>query len=258
MTRHAKLIGIDLKHSYFRSGWCTDFDVAPAADTEIRMKNHRCVFKPREGGADAYVEVDAAGKPLIPFVQGIALSFKLLLRNPAFQLYTDPAPLADGLDYQLDYPAHQPADGYLTVAVQRDFNQPAGENIELSFSSKKMLWVYYVVTDRGGPASDFAIASADPQLAWRLDKGSDEVSAKLAQQYQGTRVLRFISDQPMPCREDGLAGMRLLYAGTPVMQNLASPSWRNFYRAKMAATGKDVDAMMQIVKYLSNTSLTKV
>lgn len=257
MTRHAKLMGIDLKHNYARSGWCTDFDVAAAPDTGIRLQNHRCVLKPRAGGADLYVEVDTAGKPLIPFAKGVELSFELLLRNPEFALYTDPAPLAEGPDYRLIYPAGR-ARCYLTVAVRRAFNQAAGPNLELAFPAKKLLWVYYVVTDRTGADSDFAIAPADPQLAWKLDNSSDELAAKLAQQYQGARVLRFVSGQLLPCREDGLAGMRLLYAGTQVMQNLPSPSWRNFYRAKMAATGQDVDAMMQIVKYLSNTSLTKV
>lgn len=257
MTRYTKLIGIDLKHGYFRSGWCSDFAIAPTADTGIRLQNHRCLFKPREGGADAYVEVDGAGRPLIPFDADTALAFALALRNPAFGLYTDPVPLADGPGYQLAYPA-QPAAAYLTVAARRDFNAPAGENLALQFLPRQLPSVFYLVTDRSGADSDFAIAAPDAGPGWQLAPGSDQVAVRLAQQYPGKRVLRFVSEQPVPCREAGPLGVRLLHAGTPVLGNLASPSWRSLSRVRLADTGQDVDAMVEIVKYLSNTSLTKV
>ena len=216
------------------------------------------MVKTRPGGTDAYVEVDATGKPLIPFAKNSVLSFNLILRNPEFQLFTDATPLAGGGDYQLAYSTQKSAGCYLSVAVRRDFNQLPGNNLQLSFSAKKMLWVYYLVTDRGDANTDYSITAADPLITWKLDNSTDDVSDKLALQYPGKRVLRFSSELLLPCREEGLSGMRLLAAGTSVMENLPSPSWRNFFKAKMAATGEYVDAMFQIVKYLSNTSLTKV
>lgn len=258
MNSYAKLVGLDLKHGYYRSGWCGDFDVSTGGETETQFKNHRCVVKTRPGGLDAYIEVDASGKPLIPLAKDSVLTFDLSLRNPEFLLFTDAAPLAGGADYQLTYPEQKSAGRYFGVVVKRDFSHLPGGNLQLSFSAKKMLWVYYVVTDRGGADTDYAIVAADPLISWKFDNRIDDIATKLAQQYPGKRVLRFSSEALLPCREDGLSGIRLLVAGIPIMENLPTPSWRNFFKTRKAAAGGDVDAMFQVVTYLSNTSLTKV
>ncbi|MBL8473314.1 MAG: hypothetical protein KF778_03920 [Rhodocyclaceae bacterium] len=258
MNAYRKLLGMDIKHAYYRSGWCGDFDLSPAGDTRAMLTNHRCLIKPRPAGMDVYVEADGAGKPLIPFPVDSVLRFSLDLRSPDFLLFTDATPLAGGSDYELIYPSVPSGSNYVDIAVRRNFNQAPGNNLQLSFAAKKLLAVYYLVTDRDKPDNAYAIAGAGQQPVWALADNSDAMSASLAGQYPGARVLRFIAQDIFPCSESGLPGIKLMEAGTAVLENLPYPSWRNFFKAKLASTGEFVDAAFQIVKYLSNTSLTKV
>lgn len=258
MNSYAKLIGIDLKHSYYSDGWCTDFDVVPSEKTKELLRNHRCTTKSRLGGINIYVEVDANGKPLIPFTKNDSLNFILSLRNPEFLLFTDETPLHSSNECQVIYPEKRSCESYLGVAIHRDLNQLSGSDYQLSFSAKKMMWVYYLITDRSDADADYAINAADPQVSWRLDSGGDKLHTKLVEQYPGKRVLRFSSNKLLPCSDKGTSGTHLTVAGLSVADNLPNPSWRNFFKTRMAATGDHVDAMFHIVKYLSNTSLTKV
>lgn len=259
MSAHAKLLGIDLKHGYYETGLCGDFDVVPDADTARLLRNHRCIMKKKANGADLYVETGGDKKPKIAFAQNTTLSFELRLKNPEFPLFTDPAPLVDGTNYQITYPG-QPKNGFFAkIGVQRDFNKASGNNLEIAFSAKRALWVFYLITNQGGPGADFSIAFPDdPSIIWNQAEGTDRVSQKLADQYPGMRRLRFASGQLLPCRESGLRHIQLLFGGNPLIESLPNPSWRNYFQTETAAGGGSVDAIFQVVKYLTNTTLTKV
>jgi hypothetical protein len=231
----------------------------PAGDTERLLRNHRCVLKPRADGADVYVETGGDGRPKIAFRPNAALSFALRLKNPEFPLFTDPAPPAGGGDWQITYPGGMADQYFAKIDIRRDFNQAGGAGVAIAFAAKPVLWVYYVITDQGGPGADFAVAGQDPQkTTWKQVAGTDRVSQKLADQYPGMRRLRFASEQMIPCRESGLQQIQLLLGGNALIESLPNPSWRNYFQTEREAGGGSVDAIFHVVKYLTNTTLTKV
>ena len=260
---HSRLLGIGVKHAYYSSGLCGDFDVAPTGDTERLLKNHRCVAKPKSNGTDVYVETGSDGKPKIAFDPNTTLSFELRLKNREFPLFTDLVESAlpsGGGDFQVttSYPGSggTAAQAFAKIDIRRDFNQVGGKDIEIGFTAKPVFWVYYLITNQGGAGSDFSVASPDPKRsAWKLAEGTDRISQQLADQYQDMRRLQFASEQMIPCRESGLQDIQLVFGGTTVIESLPNPSWRNYFQ--MEANGESVDAIFQVVKYLTNTTLTK-
>lgn len=263
---HARLLGIALRHAYYKDGLCGDLSLAPTGDTQRLLKNHRCVFKPKANGADLYVETGGDGKPKIPFAQGISLSFDLRLKNPEFPLFTDFSPFAlpsGGGDFQITTcypgPSGVAEQAFARINIRRDFNQVGTENIAIAFSAKPVLWVFYVITDQAGSAADFSITAHGSQsFIWKQSEGTDRISQKLADHYPGMARLRFVSEQSIPCRESGLQQIQLLFRGASLIESLPNPSWRNYFQMEMEAGGGSVDAIFQVVKLLSNTTLTKV
>lgn len=256
---YALLFELVLKHDYYSSGLCGDFAVVPEGNTARLLRNHRCLLKPKPSGADIFVEVGDSGKPKIAFSQNITLSFELQLKNPEFPLFTDSAPLAVGADYQIAY-RQQATDAYFAkIDVRRDFNQVNGNPVEIAFSAKQVLWVFYLVTDQGDSGAGFSIAApASQAISWKQALGQDRISRKLADQYPGTRQLRFTSEQLIPCRESGLQHIQLSFGGNTLIESLPNPSWRNYFHTETAAKEGSVEAIFQVVKYLTNTTLTKV
>jgi hypothetical protein len=257
--KYALLFGLGLKHSYYSSGLCSDFALVPDSNTARLFRNHRCILKPNANGADIYVEMGDDEKPKIAFSQNVTLSFELHLKNPEFPLFTDSALLDGDADYQITYRKQATDNFFSKIDIQRDFNQVTGDKVEIAFSAKPALWVYYLVTDQGDSGTVFSVISPDSQaIAWKQENGQDRISQKLADQYPGTRQLRFISEQLVPCRESGLQHIQLLYGENIIIESLPNPSWRNYFQTEMAANGGSIDAIFQVVKYLTNTTLTKV
>lgn len=199
------------------------------------------------------------GKPKIAFSQNVTLSFELHLKNPEFPLFTDSAPLMGGDDYQITYRKQATDKFFSRIDIQRDFNQVNGDKAEVAFSAKPIFWVYYLVTDQVDNGAGFSIVSPDSQvITWKQVNGQDRISQKLADQYPSTRQLRFISEQLVPCRESGLQHIQLLIGGNTIIESLPNPSWRNYFQTEMAVNGENADAIFHVVKYLTNTTLTKV
>lgn len=257
---YAHLLGIVLKHSYYGNGLCGDFSLAPSADSERLLRNHRCVLKTRASGSDIYVEVGDDGRPRIPFGDGSTISFELRLRNPEFSLFTDPAALAGGEGYEIVYPDPAKQESFFArIDIHRDFNQVDGKISELLFSARSMFWIYYLVTDQTDSGTGFSISARDdPALTWKQAEGTDHFSRRLAGQYPGLRQLRFASEQMLPCREFGLRNVQLFLGGNAIVESLPSPSWRNYLQAEIGEQGARVDAVFHVLKYLTNTTLTKV
>lgn len=256
---HARLMAVNLKHSYYSSGLCGDFALVPDLATERLLKNHRCVLKPRLGGVDVYIETAGDGKPKITFWPDAAFSFELRLQNADFPLFTDSMPLAGSGGWKIHYPSDTAQHFFARVEIQHDFNQVDGKHFDIAFSAKPVLWVYYLLANPGGSGADFSLAGGDiPGISWKRRDGEDGNTAKLASQYPGARCLRFVSSQAIPCREAGVKGIQLLVGGNAVAGGLPNPSWRNYFQTETEVQGKKADAIFQIVKYLSNTTLTKV
>ncbi len=263
---HALLFGIDVKHTYYSSGLCGDFYVTSTSDTEKLLRNHRCLAKPRANGTDVYVETGGDGKPKIAFWQNATLSFELHLKNPEFPLFTDFAQSAlpaGGGDFQITTcypgPSGMADQAFAKIDIHRNFNQARGGNIEIAFSAKPVCWVYYLITNQGGSSADFSVVRQESQtITWKRVEGTDRISQKLAGQYPGMRQVRFASEQMVPCRESGLPHIQLMFGGNTIIEHLPNPSWRNYFQTEMKANGERIDAIFHVLKYLTNTTLTKV
>lgn len=249
------ILKLSLKHGYYENGLCSDFEVVPDNTTKKLLINHRCIVKTVANGVEIYTEIDGTGKPAIQFSTDI-LRFYLKLSNREFLLFTDAAALANGLNYQISYPS-QPSDYYALIEIHGQFNETFNNHVEILFAAKAVRWIYYLITDPGNPADDFSVVSQDPQFTWKQETSSESVFLKLADQYQDSKRLRFISEQSISCRESGLQHIQLLLGGNTVIESLPNPSWRNYFQTEIA-TGETVDAIYQIVKYLTNTTLLKV
>ena len=241
---HARLFGIDLKHSYYANGLCSDFAVIATDDTAKLLRNHRCVVKPKANGIEIYVETDTNHKPKIAFSPKVTLSFELHLKNPEFELFTDPSPLKGESDWQITYA--KPTGRYFgKLDIYRDFNKMEGKSIEFFFSAKKAFWVYYLIANPAdGEEFSPQIQQPDEKISWELSNGSDPIFEHLKVQYHGMTVLRFISKERIPCRESGLRHIRLLLREKAIIDNLPNPSWRNYFQLKNAT------ANFHVVKYL--------
>jgi hypothetical protein len=256
---HARLLRIDIKHSYYSNGLCGDFTLVPDAATQRLLRNHRCVFKARSTGADVFVETGGDGKPKIAFGKSTALSFELRLENPAFPLFTDSSPLSGGSDFQMTYPGGTADRFFARIDIQRDFNEASGNNIDVGFTAKSVYWFFHIISNLGGPDDDFSITGqTTPATTWKRLDGTDPIFQKLAGQYPGLKLLGFASEQKLPCRESALKNIQLSLGGNTVIESLPNPSWRNYFQTEMEANGGNVDAIFEVVKYLTNTTLTKV
>jgi len=256
---HAKLFGIVVRHGYYSDGLCADFALAPTGETEKLLRNHRCVVKPMAYGADIYVETEEDGKPKIAFGQDATLSFELRLKTPELPLFTDATLPQENSDFQISYRSRLTDGFFAKVDIKRDFNQTDTANVEIGFSAKKIHWVYFLITDQGGLDKDFSIASPPSQkITWKPLDATDRISQKLTGQYPSMRCLPFASEQPIPCRESGLRHVQLLFGGNTIIESLPNPSWRDYFQTEIVAGGGNVDAIFQVVKYLTNTTLTKV
>ena len=269
-SSHALLVAIGLTHSYYNKKLCSDFEVAPTSDTARLMQNHRCVLKPKSNGAEIYVETDDASKPKIPFQQNATLSFELRLKNPEFMLFTElmrtdgsslTHPSTEVSGAQISY-AEEMADKFFArIDIQRDFNLIEGKDVAIAFSAKQVYWVYYLVTDQAGPTADFSVVGQDSQATtWKRLDGTDRISQHLMSQYQANiKVLRFASEQAIRLRESGLKQIQLLFGGNKIIDSLPNPSRRNYFQTEMEAGEGSVDAIFQVVKFLTNTTtLNKV
>lgn len=130
----------------------------------------------------------------------------------------------------------------------------------LTFKAKTARWKYYVVTNKGD--SQFRIEDRDESPlvfsddSWRdLSREpdeSDEVAKTLAQQYPDLRRIRFVSDEPVPCRQGARKSIHLKMNGDQVGGVLPNPSPRNYSTVEVARNGdlQREDSLFQVVKFI--------
>lgn len=267
---------IGLKHSFFDHGLCADFTVTPDPKTAVLLNNHRCVIKPGTYGLRVYVPVESQ-QPLIPFAKDSRLFFDCALRHKGFSLYSDRRiQLSNPLELQI-YQAGNVVNSeqefivtgnsdqpLFSIAIQRDFNRnnvAAGHIDEVCFFAKPVQWIYYIVTDSGS-AEQLTIVdgsqSAD-KTTWRryIPLTGDKIFNNLSLQYPSMSVICFISEQTLACRESNNYLLRLMHGEHAVFEQLPGPSYQNFFPIEALPGSKPVDAVYQIVKYFTNTTLIK-
>jgi hypothetical protein len=264
-----------LKHSFYDRGGCPDFTVVPSLSTATQLVNHRCVVKPGAYGLTVYVPVENQ-RPLILFTDKTRLSFDFILRTGEFPLYTDQrlelsnpsgvqvfqAGDVVNLDHGLATTpkANQPL---LSIAIQRDFNQIQASPIadEIRFFAKPVPWFYYLVTDKSN-ADQFAIVDAGqetPKTTWmrREPLPGDSIYTQLARQYPAMKIVFFSSEQTLVCRESCAKHLQLKLGDHTIFEQLPNPCFRNYFHIEENTGSKPADAIYEIVKYLTDTTLIK-
>lgn len=270
---YSPLVVLKLKHSFYDRGECPDFSVTANAQTARLLNRHRCVVKRNAYGLTVYVPVENQ-QPLIPFADGSQLRFDLKTQNDDFALYTDkrlelsnPSGLqifqAGGgvsLDQGISTTpnANEPL---LSISMQRDFNQikATPETDEIRFFAKPVLWFYYLVTDQSN-SDQFELVDAGqdtPKATW-LRRGplpDDNIYMQLVKHYPSMNIVCFVCGQTLDCRESCAKHLQLKLGEHAVFEQLPSPCYQNHFQTK--TDSKPTDAVYQIVKYFTNTTLIK-
>jgi hypothetical protein len=136
------------------------------------------------------------------------------------------------------------------------------QTFEIAFKTKRARWAFYVISDR--PEAEFRVEdnSASPLLfseANRIDLSkqpdpADEVARTLAAQYPTMQRWRFLSDEPVPCRQAARKTIRLRLNGQTVLETLPNPSLRNYSTIQISSNGslEKEDALFQVINYFNH------
>jgi hypothetical protein len=267
---YSPLIIISLKHTFYDSGKCPDFSVTANTQTLKLLNNHRCVIKPDAYGLCVYVPV-VKQIPLISFARNDLFFFDLNLQTDEFALYSDQrielSSPSDSKLYQSGSPvpgnlldSSKPIDPLLSIAIQRDFSQIMAKPItdEIHFFAKPVLWFYYVVTDpsNSGQLTIEDVSQETAKSTWKqlTSFGEDSIYAQLTQQYPAKTIVCFVSEQAIDCQQSCTRHLQLKQNGHTIFEQLPGPCYRN--RLTNTVSNPN-DAIYEIVKYFTNTTLIK-
>lgn len=114
----------------------------------------------------------------------------------------------------------------------------------IRFEAKKVKWRYYVVTDK----KDVKITSTEPALQLNQDPDSfDDIAALLARQYasskSGLTYLRFTSEKPIACQQQGRDSIALVVDGHK--EPLPNPSLHKYAKVKAG----EEECLFHVIKY---------
>jgi len=266
------LFRLRLAHPYYSDGRCADFSIVPTSATQGLLRNHRAVLKETADGIRVLAPLDDAGQSLIPLAQDAVFVFHLRLKNPDFTLFTDLADMA-GLNAPLytnatpgfsddmplplvagTAPRHQDF-----AAVEIHHSDILASEFHIGFKAKQIRWKYYCITDPGEIGDELRIVDADAGLVFgdgnRTDLSAnpdpgDAVAAHLAKQYPELRRTRFVSDQPVDCRQAARGQLALFLNTDKLISALPNPSLRNY--AKVDINDGVEDSLFQVVKYFKS------
>ncbi len=277
------LLQISLQHAYYSDGVCPDLAISVSAASRHLLDGHRCLVRADAGRLRILAPVDAAGKLPIPFSAPTTLRFELVLQNPEFSLFTDLSELA-----AQSAPLFVPGDaaslpaGQLVLAESPDPLLPTGcfAAIELPcpvaadgltvqpatyflpFRARELRWAYYCVTSSSTDPSQLHIVDAAPSgsddlLSFsdsnRADlrsepDSSDSTATQLLQQYPTLRCVRFLSDQPISCRQQPRAYLELRLGEERLLGPLPNPSPRSVAGGVL---------LFRVIKYRTQPLLTQ-
>ena len=152
---------------------------------------------------------------------------------------------------------------------QIDRLSEAPREFQIAFEAKLARWTYYCVTDLKSNSEDFGIANtssagATPGLTFSEDNRtdlnqapdpSDGVASALAERYPGLQRYRFLSDDPIPCRQAARQNLEFRLNGNRLIASLPNPSIRNFatMRVQVDGTLQKQDTLFQVVKFLTRS-----
>ena len=213
--------------------------------------------------------------PLLPFAADAALRVHLVPIDPGFPLWTDLAELAalaaplythgaPGQPLTLldqDPPPGRPRDALAAVEVRPGAAVPEQTpELEVTFQARSARWAYYCVTDLEAADDDPLEIFADGPVSFGAENRrelteqpdpEDRIAAQLAARYGDRRRIRFLSDQPVDCRQHPQATVELRRKGQRVAGPLATPPVANHSTVRPTDQEPE-ESLFQIVKYLAN------
>ncbi len=133
---------------------------------------------------------------------------------------------------------------------------------QLAFKAKRARWSYYVITDRSEARIRIDDKAASPLLfslenqtdLSRQPDPADEVARTLAARYPTMQRLRFVSDEPVPCRQAARKSIQLRLDDQPVLETLPNPSPKNYVLLEISSNGsvEKEDALFQVINYFNH------
>ncbi len=262
--RYSALFDLEVRHSFYADGRCPDFAIEASAATRRLLRNHRCLLRARVGGVRVVTALDEAGQSFLPLPADATLRFHLRLLNGDFALFTDLASIArEGEAVTVTYPVppRLRSEVFAEVEVRPGSRDLPASKLEIGFAAKQARWAYYCVTDLPANGGQLEIVDTAPEplvfsAGNRRELGqepdpADRIALQLAQRYPGLRRLRFVSDQPVACRQEQRRNLELRLGGERLSGPLPNPSPRSFTGLEIAGDtpGQPRDSLFQIVKY---------
>ncbi len=281
--KYVPLLHLYLLHAYYPDGRCPDFQVEPTPATQRLLNNYRCILQPLANGIRVLTATDA-GASFIPLGKGMIFAFQLVLRNQDFPLFTDLSALAQStarlytndavsganpvtlkrVSPQNPSLPQQASRVFANVEITLGDSPPAiasGPGVyQIEFAAKQARWKYYVVTDNMNTA--FHITDQDKIMPLTFNdvkdpvQASDSVATALADQYQGLRVLRFMSADAIPCRQQARASLQLFADSTLAVGALPNPSTRNYAIDVELGSLPGASCLFHVIKFLTKLGST--
>lgn len=190
------------------------------------------------------------------------------------QITVDSRAAAAGATFAVSYPVlpHRRPDVFAEIAIDVDdallqASLAAGRPraFLVAFARKAVRWCYYLVTTLSTPLAGLTIADASPgdpaghvvfgsggrtDLAAEPDAG-DETALDLARRYPGRRIVRFVSDAAVPCRQSPVKNLELHAADARLFAALPNPSLSNF-AALRAAGSPTREVLYEVVTVIAD------
>lgn len=274
------LFDLRLKHPYYRDDRCPDFEIEPDPETAREMGKLRAKFKIMPDGGQLILPVESGDKPLISLTPGTVFRFRLRLKNPNFMVFSDLSGFSASAlpifsngeststeNTQLGrtfISRATPVNYFARVDIHINASLPGlgptPRRFEATFEANRLRWQYYFVTDLKHDAAQFRIRDTDAgtPIVFQSHGGEDTVSKMLKAQYPDLLHLRFVSEQPVPCRQSPGKSIQLFLGPDRLVDSLPNPSLRHFGVLATApgGNGEPPNSLFHIVKYISHSQIT--
>lgn len=281
--KYQPLLDLRLRHSYYSDGRCPDFKLVLSESSRQVLDSRRCLVRIDSDQLRILGPVGDDQRLLIPFSPGLRLRFELVLQNPDFPYFTDLGD-SDAPSARLYSPSEATAEGPILLGlaatgdsqpdpghfaaidlpcpVAADGETPQPASYVLPFAAKQLRWAYYCLTGTSTDASALHIIDAAPSgtsevLSFpdgsRADLSSepdpsDSTAVQLVAQYPTLRCVRFLSDQPISCRQQPRPYLELRLGEERLLGPLPNPSPRSVAGGVL---------LFRVIKYRTQPLLTQ-
>ena len=177
--------------------------------------------------------------------------------------------------FDLSYPARPKLERNVFAEIALHYHidrHPPGDNpveFNIAFKARKVKWKYYLITDQKKTVEDFKIKTngASSEITapifsdgnrrdLKLSPDSlDDIARDLAPQYPELQLYRFISDDPIACRQSPWKNLQLTMNDIPIVSTLPNPSIRNLSEiiTEDGSIQQKQDALFKVIKYLTQS-----